>query len=98
VRLIWDEQARTDLIAIRRYIARDNPAAAVRVSERIRTRIVHLSERPLTGRIGRIPNTRELVISGLPYIGIYRLDDNRETIEIMRVIHGAQLYPPEEAT
>jgi toxin ParE1/3/4 len=96
MRLVWDEQARTDLIAIRRYIARDNPVAAARVSERIRTRIMHLLEQPLSGRIGRIPNTRELVVSGLPYIGIYRVDDDRKTIEVMRVVHGAQLYPPEE--
>jgi toxin ParE1/3/4 len=96
MRLIWDEQARNDLIHIRRYIARDNPAAAAQVAARIRTRILGLLEYPLMGREGRTPRTRELVISGLPYIGIYRLDESRETIEVLRIMHGAQLYPPDE--
>jgi toxin ParE1/3/4 len=96
VRLIWGEQARTDLMAIRRYIGRDDPAAAERVARQIRTRVLNLPGYPDIGRIGRAPNTREFVITGLPYIGIYRLDDKRETIEILRIVHSAQLYPPED--
>ena len=96
MRLIWDEQARTDLVRIRRYIARDNSAAAAQVAARIRARILGLLEFPLIGHEGRTPRTRELVISGLPYIGIYRIDESRETIEILRIVHGAQLYPPDD--
>jgi toxin ParE1/3/4 len=95
--LIWGEQARTDLIAIRRYIARDDPATATRVAKQIRTRVLKLLKYPDIGRIGRTPNTREFVISGLPYIGIYFLDNERKTVEILRIVHGAQLYPPEES-
>lgn len=98
MRLVWDEQARADLIAIRRYIARDNPAAAARTAKQIQTRILGLLDYPLMGRIGRSPNTREVAIAGLPYIGVYRVDDSRKTIEVVRVVHGAQLYPPEEET
>jgi toxin ParE1/3/4 len=94
MRLIWDEQARNDLIRIRRYIARDNPTAAAQVAARIRARFLGLLEYPLMGREGRVLRTREIVIPGLPYIGIYRVDENRQTIEILRVMHGAQLYPP----
>jgi toxin ParE1/3/4 len=95
MRLVWDEQARNDLIRIRRYIARDNPAAAAQVAEKIRIRVLSLLEYPLMGRGGRVSDTRELVISGLPYIGIYRVDDGRQTIEILRVVHDAQRYPPQ---
>lgn len=97
MRLVWDEQARSDLVGIRRYIAQDDPAAAAQVSAKIRARILTLIEYPLMGREGRTPRTRELIISGLPYIGIYRLDDERGTIEIIRVMHSAQLYPPDDA-
>jgi addiction module RelE/StbE family toxin len=97
MRLIWDEQARNDLMHIRRYVARDNPTAAARVAATIRARILSLLEHPLMGRDGRTPRTRELVISGLPYIGIYRVDESRATIEILRVMHSAQLYPPDES-
>ena len=37
-------------------------------------------------------NTRELVVAGTPYIVIYRV--GRERIDILRVVHGAQRWPP----
>ena len=43
------------------------------------------------GRIGRWEGTRELVISRTPYIVSYRVMD--DTVEILRVFHGAQEWP-----
>lgn len=43
------------------------------------------------GRPGREPNTRELVFAPLPYVVIYRIED--QAVEIMRVLHGAQRWP-----
>ena len=51
-----------------------------------------LAEFPLQGRPGRLPNTRELVIVGTPYLLVYRV--TRERIDILRVVHGAQRWPP----
>ncbi len=45
------------------------------------------------GRNGRVPGTRELVISGTPYIAAYRLAGN--ALRILRIIHGAQEWPEE---
>ncbi len=47
------------------------------------------------GRLGRIDGTRELVISGTPYIAAYRIVG--ETVRILRILHGAQLWPDEIA-
>jgi toxin ParE1/3/4 len=44
------------------------------------------------GRAGRVRGTRELVVPGLPYIVIYRV--RKDTIQIARILHGAQLWPP----
>jgi toxin ParE1/3/4 len=91
VRVRWLDQAVEDLKAVRAYITRHNPSAAVDVAQRIRDAVKILSDYPAAGRAGRVPNTRELVVSGTPYILPYRL--RVETIEILRVLHGAQQWP-----
>jgi plasmid stabilization system protein ParE len=50
-----------------------------------------LKKMPLMGRIGRKPNTRELGMTGLPFITIYRVRE--DVIEILRILHGAQKWP-----
>jgi len=47
---------------IRDYIAADNPTAASRVIERIRTAVTRLATTPAPGRAGRVPDTRELIL------------------------------------
>lgn len=91
--LKWLEDAIHDLQALREYIAQDNPIAANRVAKRILNAVKVLSEQPGIGRHGRIPNTRELVVSGTPYIIPYQVKNNR--IEILRVFHGAMQWPKE---
>jgi plasmid stabilization system protein ParE len=46
---------------------------------------------PELGRPGRKAATRELILTGLPYLAIYRLRNN--AIEILRILHGAQVWP-----
>jgi plasmid stabilization system protein ParE len=46
---------------------------------------------PRQGRKGRIEGTRELVFPGLPYIVVYRIQD--QNLEIVRIYHGAQDWP-----
>lgn len=51
---------------------------------------------PYRGRLGRVGNTRELVITRLPYIAIYRVihtGSNADRIEILNIVHGAQRWP-----
>lgn len=54
-------------------------------------RVDALTAFPRRGRPGRVPDTRELVISGLPYVAVYRLKG--DVIEVARVLHGAQQWP-----
>lgn len=48
-------------------------------------------EYPNMERIGRVPQTRELVVAGTPWVVVYRV---RNSIEIIRVLHGPQAWPP----
>jgi len=72
-------------------IAADNPAAAARMITRIRTEVERLATVPAAGRPGRVAGTRELVISGTPYIVPYRVKG--DTVQIITILHGAQRCP-----
>jgi toxin ParE1/3/4 len=87
----WLDQAVEDLKALRAYVARENPSAAAEIGRRLREAVRLLGQFPSAGRLGRVPNTRELVISGTPYILPYRVRGGN--VEILRVIHGAQDWP-----
>jgi len=87
----WLDQAVEDLKALRTYIARDNPSAAADIAQRIRDAVKILGDYPAAGRAGRVPNTRELVVAGTAYILPYRV--RAESVEILRVLHGAQEWP-----
>jgi toxin ParE1/3/4 len=91
LRIRWLDQVVEDLKGVRAYIGRHNPSAAVDIAQRIRDAVKILGDYPAAGRAGRVPNTRELVVSGTPYILPYRV--RTETIEILRVLHGAQQWP-----
>ncbi len=43
------------------------------------------------GRLGRVPGTRELIISGLPYILPYI--EKNGTIYILRILHTSMKWP-----
>jgi len=93
VRLEWSAFAIEDRDAIFDYIEEDSPHAAVLVDDRIRVQVRQLLQFPETGRPGRVEGTRELVISRTPYIAAYRIAG--DTVRILRVLHGAQLWPDE---
>jgi toxin ParE1/3/4 len=91
MRVRWTTPAADDLYDIVRHIQRDNPDAAVDVAESRYDGCGNLRKFPHLGRKGRIEGTRELVFSSLPYIAIYRIQD--QIVEIMRIYHGAQDWP-----
>lgn len=76
---------------IRERIAADNPAAAARMVERIRAAVERLAASPGIGRPGRVADTRELIISGTPYIVPYPV--RGDVVQIITVLHSAQRWP-----
>ncbi|TDR89619.1 type II toxin-antitoxin system RelE/ParE family toxin [Enterovirga rhinocerotis] len=90
MRIRATSSAERDLVGIRRYISVDNPRAAQRVVGRIRSSAMRLVDQPEIGRPGERDGTREWVVSGLPYIIVYRVDWTRAEIVLLNVFHGAQ--------
>jgi len=91
MRVRWLRTALRDLELQIDYIAADDPEAVARASDRIRRAAERLVDFPEMGRAGRVPSTRELVVARTPWIVVYRLADS---VEILRVIHSSQRWPP----
>jgi len=90
--IVWTEQATRQLDQAHDYIALSNSEkVAAQVSLRIVTLIQQLATFPMSGRPGRIPGTRELVISNSPFIAAYRTEHG--SVTILAIYHGAQQWP-----
>jgi toxin ParE1/3/4 len=87
----WHRKARQDLRHVKAYIAEDNPQAAAQVAAHILRAVERLLTNPGIGRPGRVMDTRELVITGTPYLVPYRVMG--DVIVILRVLHGARRWP-----
>ncbi|MBI4490810.1 MAG: type II toxin-antitoxin system RelE/ParE family toxin [Deltaproteobacteria bacterium] len=91
MKIVWTRTAIRDLVGIRRYIGHDNPTAARDMASRILVAVNRLGKHPEMGRIGRLAGTRELVVSGTPYLVPYRI--RAKAIQLLRVLHGHQEWP-----
>jgi toxin ParE1/3/4 len=88
----WTEQATRQLDQAHDYIALSNSEeVAARIAMRIVASVQRLATFPMSGRSGRVPGTRELVILSTPFIAVYAIDHDR--IVILAVYHGAQQWP-----
>jgi toxin ParE1/3/4 len=89
--IVWRRTALNDLETIREFIAQDNPEAATRVRDTIRTAIDRLARHPRLGRAGRVEGTRELIISNAPYIVAYRVVEDQ--LRILAILHTSRRWP-----
>ena len=86
--LVIAAPAAHDLEGIVDYIALDNPTAAEGVYRGIVEAVQRLPQFPALGRPGRHPETRELSVSGLPYLIVYEV--SAETVTILAVFHTSR--------
>ena len=91
MRVKWTRMALLNLDNAIEYIAEDRPMSAKEVGQKIWDSAKMLADHPGMGRPGRVPGTRELVISGLPFILPYIERDG--TIFILRVLHTSMKWP-----
>lgn len=94
MRLKYTSRALRHLGGIADYLAERSPAAADHVGGRIREAAELLATFPELGHQGVLAGTRELIVPGLPYILVHRVEtDDPGTLTILGVYHGAQLRP-----
>jgi len=89
--VVWLVDAASDLKEIAQYIAQDDPGAAYHVALKIKASADSLAHNPELGRPGRVANTRELIIAGLPYILPYTI--KKKQVCILAVMHNSRKWP-----
>jgi toxin ParE1/3/4 len=95
VPVVWLRQAEATLDAILDRIELESPSGALTMALAIRRGAdVLLSDHPKAGRAGRWRGTRELVIPRTPFVVIYQVRRKPARVEILRVLHGKQKWPP----
>ena len=82
------------MAAIYSYYAGRSGPAADQVLGTILRAINSLAVFPLMGRPGHIPETRERLVARYPYRIIYHIDHAAQVLEVWRVVHNAQHWPP----
>ena len=85
---VWTRRALSDLRAHCDYIARDSPAAAFDVEERVISAVGRLDRYPETGRSGGVQGTRELPVPKTSLLVIYVIDP--DAVRVMHIRHMAQ--------
>jgi toxin ParE1/3/4 len=93
VNVHFTPEAADDLHSIHSYIAQHNARAADTVIARIRQTIMMFERFPMLGRYGRIEDTREFAIPGLPYTIVYRIVSETD-LDILTILHQSMQYPP----
>ncbi|MGQ0505840.1 MAG: type II toxin-antitoxin system RelE/ParE family toxin [Myxococcaceae bacterium] len=89
--LEWTPAALEDLDTALDFIAKDKPSAARKMAGRIEEAVDSLVEHPNLGRSGRVKSTRELVVSGTPFLIVYVV--LLDQVQILRVLHHARAWP-----
>ena len=93
--LLWTEQARADLVAIRAFISQDSPHYASVIIARLIAATDRLARFPESGRTVpefENPLIREVVLK--PYRIVYKLVGGNE-IHVLTVHHASQRFPTE---
>ncbi|MBY2988317.1 type II toxin-antitoxin system RelE/ParE family toxin [Rhizobium leguminosarum] len=90
----WLQQALLDREGQIRHIFAENPKVAIALDDVIRHQAQILGDHPEAGRGGRLDGTRELVIPRTAFLLIHRIDRNAQKVEILRLLHGAEQWPP----
>lgn len=94
MRVEWLPQAERNRQSQLAYIAERNPSAAIAVGDLIEAAVARLADPPEIAPPGRVRGARELVVTGTPYVVVYRVE--RAAAVILRLLHGAQLWPPRQ--
>jgi toxin ParE1/3/4 len=87
----WTTAAATDLEHIADYLFDKTPQNAPRLIREICDAVFALKTYPNRGRPGKKSGTRELVLTSLPYIVVYKVAS--DVLHIVRILHGAQDWP-----
>ena len=88
MRIRWTPAAAADLQHIADYLNQHHPHYRQPTLRKLYETIRSLKDSPFRGRPGSQQGTREIVFPPLPYVAVYRIQ--QQVIEVLRIYHGAQ--------
>ncbi len=88
MRVDWLPEAERNREGQLAYIAERNPRAAIAMGDAIEAAVARLADHPEGAQPGRVHGTRELVVTGTPYVVVYRVEPS--AVLILRMLRGAQ--------
>ncbi len=93
-RVVFQKRALNDLARLIRWIAIDDSAAAIRFGDALVSEAELLCSLPRRGAV--YDNNRGLYSFPFPpYRIYYRVVESKETVEILKIWHGARIGPPQ---
>lgn len=87
----WTPAAAADLQNVSDYLKQHHPHYRQPTMQKLYDTILSLKQSPYRGRPGTEEGTREILFPPLPYVAVYRVE--QQTIEVLRIYHGAQDRP-----
>jgi len=93
-KIIWDDQAIEELRKVVRFIAPNNPAAALKTGEAILQKVEILGSFPRLGKVYSRLNRddiREIPVP--PHRIFYHIKDTERTVRILKIWHGSRQEP-----
>lgn len=67
-----------------------------RAIARVRDAAEQLGDHPRIGHAGTATDTLEWVVTGLPYVIVYEINDTDDEVVVLGIYHGAQIRPGQE--
>lgn len=95
MQIIWSTEAEADLEEAFEHISAENPQAALKLFYRVKEKVELLVDHPGLGKPGRVPGTKELVITNTPFVVPYRVLPQKKQLQIIRVFHSSREWPEE---
>jgi plasmid stabilization system protein ParE len=92
--IIWSDPALADFEAVVRYVMERNPSAAESLRLAILDHVESLARLPFIGPVydrDRTGRVREIMCG--VYRIFYRVDEDRKTVDILTIWHGARAEP-----
>ena len=86
-RVLWTPDGAADLEGIARYLETRTPLHSARIVRTLYATAQSLVQSPRRGHTGRKVGTRELNVSHLPYVVVYRIE--LDQVQILRILHAA---------
>ncbi|MFW5887984.1 MAG: type II toxin-antitoxin system RelE/ParE family toxin [Bacteriovoracia bacterium] len=87
----WTKQALEDLESAREYVLDDNPSLLDSTIQQVLMVIQQIINFPDSGRVGRVQSTKELILTTIRFIIVYR--KNKNIVEILALLYQSRKWP-----